>query len=60
MILSRDGAKVPGTEMTGVDTLPPGGIDEVAIGIAHAKSSGSSCEIFIDDVMISTSPIGCD
>jgi hypothetical protein len=44
---------------TGTTTLPQGGFEEVAFGVQVRNATGA-VELFFDDVVVDTRPIGCD
>jgi hypothetical protein len=53
-----DGQKVLEAPI-GTDTLPAGGYDYLMAGAPHANGLSAAGEVFMDDVVLATSPIGC-
>jgi hypothetical protein len=44
----------------GIDTLPDGGFVALRFGLYAASESTQAAQIFVDDVVAATGPIGCD
>ncbi len=47
-------------EVSGVDTLPPGGISRLGLGVTWSHAEQPAAELWIDDVVVSLEPLGCD
>jgi hypothetical protein len=46
--------------VTGWDTLPDGGYSRLVAGIQYASVAQDAIEVWVDDAVVSTQPIGCD
>jgi len=49
----------PLVESRVIDTRPSGGVSQLSIGLRTGPSESDPSEIFFDDVVFSTAPIGC-
>ncbi|MBX7098566.1 MAG: endo-1,4-beta-xylanase, partial [Myxococcaceae bacterium] len=56
--LTLDGA--PAIAVSGVDTLPAGGMGNALFGITYLAPATATGEVFLDEAVVSTSPVGCN
>jgi hypothetical protein len=47
-------------EVNDIDTLPPDGIHRFRAGVDWSSDQTSTFEIFLDDIQVATSAVGCD
>jgi hypothetical protein len=47
-------------EASGIDTLAAGGIEKIAFGITWSLPDEPPCLVYVDDVIVDTSPLTCD
>jgi hypothetical protein len=50
---------VPAVEATDIDTLPPGGIVELRVGIDWSSEQREPFEVYVDDVVLDTVEVAC-
>lgn len=49
-----------GLEATGIDTLPPGGMHLLRAGVDWSSKQETPFALYLDDLVLSTSELGCD
>ena len=46
-------------EATQIDTLPPGGLTDLRVGIDWSSAQEAPFEVYVDDVVLDTQPVDC-